>query len=48
MIRREIRTEVGEPLDLELLAHDIVRLENLSVFADVRMEAEHDPGEVWR
>jgi hypothetical protein len=45
VIRREIRTEVGEPLDLDLLAHDLVRLENLSIFADVRVEAERRSGD---
>jgi len=40
VVRREIQTQVGEPIDLDLLAHDLVRLENLSVFADVRVEAE--------
>jgi len=45
VIRREIRTQVGQPLDLDLLAHDLVRLENLAVFADVRVEAEADGGD---
>jgi outer membrane protein insertion porin family len=37
VITREIRTQVGEPLDLELLEKDVVRLENLGIFASVEV-----------
>jgi outer membrane protein insertion porin family len=40
VIRREIRTEVGKPLDLLLLEADIIRLQNIAVFSDVRVLAE--------
>jgi outer membrane protein assembly factor BamA len=40
VIRREIHTRVGEPLDLATLDEDVVRLENIAVFSDIRVEAE--------
>ena len=39
VITREIRTKVGEPLDLEAVARDVARLDNLSIFAEIRVEA---------
>ena len=40
VITREIRTKVGEPLDLEAVARDVARLDNLSIFAEVRVDGE--------
>lgn len=40
VIRREIRTAVGRPLDLDTLREDYLRLENLEIFSAVRVEAE--------
>ena len=37
VITRELETKVGEPLDLHTLRQDLVRLENLGVFADTRV-----------
>jgi len=39
VIRREIHTTIGAPLDLEMLGDDVVRLDNLNIFSDVRVEA---------
>jgi outer membrane protein insertion porin family len=39
VIRREIRTPAGEPLDPALAAADVQRLDNLAIFAEVRVEA---------
>jgi outer membrane protein insertion porin family len=39
VIEREIRTRVGEPLDLQTLEADFRRLENISIFSDIRIEA---------
>jgi outer membrane protein insertion porin family len=39
VIEREIRTRVGEPLDLTTLAADYRRLENIAIFSDIRIEA---------
>ena len=40
VIRREIRTEVGEPLVLETVAADVTRLDNISIFAQIDVDAE--------
>ncbi len=40
VIRREIHTKVGDPLELDTLREDYLRLENLQVFSAVRVEAE--------
>ena len=37
VITRELETKVGEPLRLDTLRADLVRLENLGVFADTRV-----------
>ena len=37
VIARELQTKVGEPFRLETLRLDLVRLENLGVFADTRV-----------
>jgi outer membrane protein insertion porin family len=42
VIRREIQTPVGGALDVETLREDVIRLENLSIFAEVRVELEED------
>jgi outer membrane protein insertion porin family len=42
VVRREIRTRVGEPLDLATLRADFQRLENLQIFANVWIVAEDD------
>jgi outer membrane protein insertion porin family len=42
VIRREIRSRVGEPLDLATLRADFQRLENLQIFANVSVVAEDD------
>ncbi len=44
VIRREIRTRVGAPLSLTRLDHDVVRLVNLAIFSDVRVEASEAGG----
>jgi outer membrane protein insertion porin family len=47
VIRREIRTAVGEPLDLGILREDYLRLQNLEIFSAIRIEASPgDAGEV--
>jgi outer membrane protein assembly factor BamA len=38
VITREIRTRVGEPLDLHEVARDVARLDNLSIFAEIRVD----------
>jgi len=38
VIRREIETEVGKPLRLETVEADVLRLDNLSIFAEIRVE----------
>jgi outer membrane protein insertion porin family len=45
IVRREIRTQSGAGLDLELLDQDVSRLENLSIFAEVLVSAEADSGD---
>jgi outer membrane protein insertion porin family len=40
VITREIHTKVGDPLDLEAVARDVARLDNLSIFAEIRADAE--------
>jgi len=40
VIHREIRSRVGEPLDLSIVEDDVVRLRNLSIFSQVRVDAE--------
>jgi outer membrane protein assembly factor BamA len=40
--RREIRTAVGQPLRVELVAADVQRLDNLSVFAEIAVLAKGD------
>ena len=40
VITREIRTKVGEPLDLEAVGRDVARLDNLSIFAEIRVDGE--------
>jgi outer membrane protein insertion porin family len=39
VIRREIRTQVGEPLDVDEVKRDVARLDNLSIFAEIRVDA---------
>lgn len=47
VIRREIRTAVGEPLDVATVRADVVRLSNLNIFASVTVVPEDvAPGEV--
>ncbi len=46
VIRREIRVAVGAPLDPAVVEGDIVRLINLSLFADVRVSAREEEGGV--
>jgi outer membrane protein insertion porin family len=43
VIRREIRTREGEPFRAATLVEDVQRLDNLSLFAQIRVEAEPDP-----
>jgi outer membrane protein insertion porin family len=38
VITREIRTRVDEPLDLDEVARDVARLDNLSIFAEIRVD----------
>ncbi len=38
VITREIRTSVGDPLDVETLGRDVARLDNLSIFSEIRVE----------
>ena len=40
VITREIRTKLGEPLDLEAVGRDVARLDNLSIFAEIRVDGE--------
>ncbi|MFI4941876.1 MAG: BamA/TamA family outer membrane protein [Burkholderiales bacterium] len=40
VIAREIRTKVGEPLDLDAVGRDVARLDNLSIFSEIRVDAE--------
>ena len=47
VIRREIRAKVGEPLDLSIVDRDVVRLKNLAIFADVRIDVREE-GETLR
>ena len=42
VIQREILTRVGEPLEPRIVAADLQRLENLSIFAQVRVEGSPD------
>ena len=42
VIRREIQTRPGQPLDLETLAADLQRLRNLGIFAEVGAGTEAD------
>jgi outer membrane protein insertion porin family len=46
VVRREIRSAVGQPLRVETVAADVQRLENLSVFAEITVGAEDDGGGV--
>lgn len=46
VIRREIRSQVGQPLDLELIDQDVIRLRNLSLFSQVRVDVEERKDEV--
>jgi outer membrane protein insertion porin family len=39
VIRREIRVKAGEPLDIEVVRADVQRLDNLSIFAQIEVEA---------
>jgi len=40
VITREIRTRVGDALDLEAVERDVSRLDNLSIFAEIRVDGE--------
>jgi outer membrane protein insertion porin family len=40
VITREIRTRVGDLLDVETVGRDVARLDNLSIFAEIRVDAE--------
>jgi outer membrane protein assembly factor BamA len=45
LVRRQIRSAVGEPLVLETVGGDVARLANLGTFAGVRAEADElEPG----
>ena len=46
VIRREIRVRVGEPLDVAAVDEDVVRLNNLGIFAQVRVDGREDGGGV--
>jgi outer membrane protein insertion porin family len=39
VIEREVRTRVGAPLEVEEVERDVVRLDNLSIFAEIRVDA---------
>jgi outer membrane protein assembly factor BamA len=39
VITREIRTRVGDPLDPARVDRDVARLDNLSIFAEIRVDA---------
>lgn len=38
VITREIRTKVGDPLDVHAVGRDVARLDNLSIFAEIRVD----------
>ena len=38
VITREIQTKVGDPLEVEAVARDVARLDNLSIFAEIRVD----------
>lgn len=40
VIAREIRTKVGDPLDIDEVERDVARLDNLSIFAEIRVDGE--------
>ena len=40
VITREIRTKVGDSLDVEAVGRDVARLDNLSIFAEIKLDAE--------
>lgn len=40
IIAREIRTKVGDSLDVDAVARDVARLDNLSIFSEIRVDAE--------
>ena len=40
VITREIRTKVGDPLDIEAVGRDVARLDNLSIFAEIQLDGE--------
>jgi outer membrane protein insertion porin family len=42
VIRRELRSLVGEPLEPQTVAADVQRLENLSIFAEIGVTAQPD------
>ncbi len=42
VIRREIRSRVGEPFDPDLLRDDVQRLENLAIFAEIAVDVVPD------
>jgi outer membrane protein insertion porin family len=42
VITRELQTRVGEPFHVETLDADVQRLDNLSIFAQISVEAEPD------
>jgi outer membrane protein assembly factor BamA len=42
VIRREIHTAVGEPLRADVVAADVQRLDNLSIFAEIGIGADAD------
>jgi outer membrane protein assembly factor BamA len=44
VIRRELRTLAGEPLDLVTVAADLRRLDNLAIFAEVHASADEGAG----
>jgi len=47
VVRREIRTRVGEPLSVDTVLADVGRLQNLQIFASIGVAAEEAaPGEV--
>src|SRR5262249_46874404 len=46
VIRRELKTTVGEPLDLRVLDQDLQRLDNLSIFAEISVGADADGNDV--
>ena len=38
VITREIQTKLGDPLEVEAVARDVARLDNLSIFAEIRVD----------